>query len=576
MYMKISLLFATALVALASCTNEEFIGDEEIQIANESSAISFSSGTKVVTRATANTGTAAEMLDKQFKVYGVKTLTDGNQKVFANYGVWWADGTAGTTTSNSKNWEYVEVATSSTAHGSTDNPMGVSNQTIKYWDHAATDYRFVAGSPFKAFTFTVSDANVITGATVTGMSGHINANPSGTALSAQPVYIADPLIVPEASYAVSYKTNPVTFHFTRQQARVRVGIYETIPGYVIKEIHFYTNGTTTAAEGTNVILTSGTSNYFTGGTGSVTLNYNWTTSPASYSFAYSGDGLTQAQNWYGGAYTTSTNPNSPAIPAFTSNAGTGLWGTDKDMDATTGYFTVIPTTSTLTAAPLLIKCDYVLLSEKDGSGETIKVTGATAAIPAAFSKWKPNTSYTYLFKISDNTNGYTGSTSSKTGLYPITFDAVVTAEASGTEQGTVTSVSTPSITTYQAGSVTTNGIKYVKNTPIYLTVADQTSGALNTLTDGGTAVGAVQVYSLGTTAKTEADMQITAPTGGTDIFTLGGTNATVNTVTFTANKYGSFTPTAAGYYAIQYLTTAAVTDPATPAAYTYKIVHVEE
>ena len=249
----------------------------------------------------------------------------------------------------------------------------------------------------------------------------------------------------------------------------------------------------------------------------------------------------------------------------------------------TGFFNVIPTTSGLTAAPLLIKCDYVLLSEKDGSGETIKVTGATAAIPAAFSKWKPNTTYTYLFKISDNTNGKTNPDKPTVGLYPITFDAVVATEATGSEQGTITSVSTPSITTYQAGSVTATGIKYVKDKPIYITVADNATGALNTLYDGGSAVGGVQVFALAA-AKTEADMQVTPPTGtDIDMFTLGGSETTVqltvsgttyDLVTLPANQHGSFTPTAAGYYAIQYLTTAAAgTDPA---AYTYKIVHVED
>lgn len=55
-----------------------------------------------------------------------------------------------------------------------------------------------------------------------------------------------------------------------------------------------------------------------------------------------------------------------------------LYGTDKDM-STTGYFTVLPTPSETTASAILIKCDYTLTSD-DGSGETIKVTGATAAI----------------------------------------------------------------------------------------------------------------------------------------------------------------------------------------------------
>ena len=575
-------ILAIALTALAGCSDNSFVGDESPQGSlTGDGAISFTGGSKAVTRATSNTGTVAQMLDGQFLVYGVKSGASAGtdlQKVFVNYKVW---DVAGHTTSNSSGWEYVGANGSSSL--GTGNISLTSDQTIKYWDHSAADYRFVAGSPISAFTFGVnSTTNAIETATVTGLAGHLNPNPSGSKLASNPVYIADPVKIAESSYSTAYGTAPVTFHFTRQQARVRVGIYETIPGYVIKEISFYTQaGSVDGTNPHNVILTSGTTGYFRGATnGTATVTYNWTT--PDYTFTYDETGgsptVTTAQNWYGGKFesATPTDPSTPAITAITST-GTDIWGTDNDMDATTtGYFTVIPTASATTAAPLLLKCNYTLLSEKDGSGETITVTGATAAVPAAFSKWKPNTSYTYIFKISDNTNGSTGN--SKVGLYPITFDAVVTAEENA--EGTITTVSTPSITTYQTGSVLANGtgIEYKTGTAIYLTVQNNTTGALNTLTDGGSAVGAVQVYKLSAAvdanpAPTEADMQITAPTG-TDLFTLGGSEATVDNVTLPANQHGTFTPTEAGYYVIQYLTTAAVAEPVTPAAYTYKIVKV--
>lgn len=585
------ILAATAIAMMVSCSDDTYVGDQsQLSSANGDGAISFTGGANKITRGTANSGDPHVMLDNQFKVYGVKSGATAGvniQKVFVNYGVWWDN--SGHTTSNSNNWEYVYDNSTATEKGSGDNTMMISNQTIKYWDHSATDYRFVAGSPYKAFTFSIntdgSDAvadNTIESATVTGLAGHLNPNPSGSKLATNPVYIADPLIIAESSYSKAYGTAPVTFNFTRQQARVRVGIYETIPGYVIKEINFYTQaGSVDGTYPHNVILTSGTANYFRGATdGKATITYDWSTPTYTFTYDETGDGktVTPAQNWYAGKFesATPTDPATPAITAITST-GTGIWGTDNDMDATTtGYFTVIPTASATAAAPLLLKCDYTLLSEKDGSGETITVTGATAAIPAAFSKWNPNTSYTYIFKISDNTNGSTGQ--GVVGLYPITFDAVVTAEANA--EGTITTVSTPSITTYQTGSVLANGtgIEYKTGTAIYLTVQDNTSGALNTLTDGGSAVGAVQVYKLSAAvdanpAPTEADMQITAPTG-TDLFTLGGSEATVDNVTLPANQHGTFTPTEAGYYVIQYLTTAAVADPATPAAYTYKIVKV--
>ena len=572
--MKKSLFFATALIALASCTSDEFAGDKELVTNND--AITIGSFASSITRATSNTGTDAEKLDGQFKIYGVKKTTAWN-KVFEDYVVF--SNTSTTTSNPDADWEY--VGTTSTTYGE-DNTALTKEQTIKYWDHAATYYHFVAGSPVSSFTYTLEtgeNAGDIKSATVSGLAGHVYPN-SSTAINTDPVYIADPVNVPEANYR-----NEVVFNFVRQQARVRVGIFETIPGYKITNIQFYPYSTsawdTTPSD--TIILASTTANYFVGGANDVvegTITYDWTTSPASYTFTYdaaSGKSLTQTKNWYAGAL----NATGWEM-AKTSSESTiaKFYGADGDMDATTGYFTVIPTPSATTASPLLIKCDYTLTSESDGSGETITIHGATAAIPAAFCKWEPNTSYTYLFKISDNTNGKTNPNQSEEGLFPITFDAVVVAEATGTEQGTITTVSTPSITTYQEGSVTDEGIEYSVNKPIYLTVQNNTSGELNTLTDGGATVGAVQVYQLAGKA-TEADLQLTAPTG-TDLFTLGSTETTVqvtvgsetyNTVTLPADKHGSFTPTATGYYAIQYLTTAA--SGSDPAAYTYKVVYVK-
>ena len=573
--MKRILFFATALIALASCTSDEFAGDKELVTNND--AITIGSFASSITRATSNTGTDAEKLDGQFKIYGVKKTTAWN-KVFEDYVVF--SNTSTTTSNPDADWEY--VGTTSTTYGE-DNTALTKEQTIKYWDHAATYYHFVAGSPVSSFTYTLEstgeNAGDIKSATVSGLAGHVYPN-SSTAINTDPVYIADPVNVPEANYR-----NEVVFNFVRQQARVRVGIFETIPGYKITNIQFYPYSTsawdTTPSD--TIILASTTANYFVGGANDVvegTITYDWTTSPASYTFTYnaaSGKSLTQTKNWYAGAL----NATGWEM-AKTSSESTiaKFYGADGDMDATTGYFTVIPTPSATTASPLLIKCDYTLTSESDGSGETITIHGATAAIPAAFCKWEPNTSYTYLFKISDNTNGKTNPNQSEEGLFPITFDAVVVAEATGTEQGTITTVSTPSITTYQEGSVTDEGIEYSVNKPIYLTVQNNTSGELNTLTDGGATVGAVQVYQLAGKA-TEADLQLTAPTG-TDLFTLGSTETTVqvtvgsetyNTVTLPADKHGSFTPTATGYYAIQYLTTAA--SGSDPAAYTYKVVYVK-
>lgn len=533
------MMLALSGTMLVGCTQSEYIGDAPQQNGNE---IVFSGASGKMTRATSNTGASdADKLDGQIKFYGVKKTGNTYANVFENY-VLWSQG--GVTTSNPDgDWEYVDVkghkyGTTTTA-GETE-----KDQFIKYWDFATDEYHFVAGSPVKAFTYALVGGEIKT-ATVTSIAGHLNPN-AGAAINTDPIYIAAPVKVAKANYK-----KDVVFSFTRQQSFVRVGVFETIPGYEITDIKFYSYGTDawTTTSSNNITLASVTPNYFTGATNATaTLTYEWDT--PSYEFKYSAGEMKQQNNWFGGAL--------KGVPATTSTEATvaNLYGTDGDM-ATTGYFTVIPTTSELDAAPLLVKCDYTLKG-LDGN-DIINVKGATAAIPAAYAKWAPNTSYTYLFKISDNTNGTTGEEGTDPeGLFPITFDAAVVEVEDGTAQGTVTTVSTPSITTYQEGFAA--AMKYVTGKAIYVTAQNDETGELYKLN------GKVKVFSLGTTPKTEADLILTAPTTGETTFTVGS-GQPVGSVTYEAGMYGAFTPGAAGYYAIQYEYAAG--------AFAYKVVEVK-
>lgn len=567
---KLFFLAAVATMTLASCMNDEYLGENSTNtVAQESTlgAIRFGGNAGNVTRATSNTGTVAEMLDHHFKFYGVKNVS-GYTDVFKNYAAW--DVTTKTTsnpdgaeadadnTKRMNGWEYV---------GDGSAKGGIATQTIKYWDWAATDYHFVAGSPSNKFTFNtdIVSGDIVT-ATVTGIAGHININ-NGTpgTTTYYPVYIADPVKVLPANY-----NKEVTLEFTRQQTLVRVGVFETIPGYSITDIKFYDWSTSdnkwSATPTNNITLASKTANYFQGAAdATATVTYNWTA--PNYTFAYS-SGLTPGNNWYGGQLVLSSS--NKLATSSTDAAKDYFYGTDKDMAADTRYFTVLPSPSALVAQPILVKCDYTLTAD-DGEGETIHVSGATAAIPDAFCKWKQNTSYTYLFKISNNTNGKTDVDQPDEGLYPITFDAVVIAEEDATKQGYITTVSTPSITTYQGGSVTAAGIQYKTGTAIYFTAQNDETGGLNNLTAGvyGTpAPGGVNVFKLDA-AATEADLILTRPAEAKLFtFTVGASETTINGEAIAANKYASFTPNASGTYAIEYCT------QASPAAYAYKVVTV--
>ena len=555
--MKKYLIFAASALALASCSSDDFLGENPGTAQNATTAINFGGEAGKITRATSNEGTYAKMLDGQFKVFGVKNVNDFRQRVFANYSVW--DVADKNTTSNTNGWEY--VGDKDDDNLGTGNIKLTKDQTIKYWDYSASEYNFVAGSPIDAFEYkTPLDATSgtkITEATVSKLAGHIYANEADPALETYPVYIAAPVKVERANYK-----QPVQFTFQRQQSMVRVGFYETIPGYTITDIKFY-EADGTAPAGNNIILYSSEDDYFVGGTNvSGTVKYNWTATTPSYTFEYIvNENLKKSKNWYAGKLGSLENTSTAAVEH--------LYGSDKDMAATTGYFTVLPTPATTDASPILIKCDYTLTAT-DGSLEVIHVKGATAAIPAAFSKWEANTRYTYLFKISDNTNGTTGDPTNPddpAGLFPITFAAVV----KDVEQGTTTTFATPSITTYQDGSVVGTTIEYKTGKPIYATVADETTGTLKDLNTDGT-VGNVQVYKL-SKARTEAELQVEAivteeikPANKITTY-VPTASTTVNKVTLDAKKHLYFEPTAEGYYAIQY--------KYTDGAYKYKVVYVK-
>lgn len=553
-------LAALAFVAVASCTSDDFVGENTPPTTgNQADAIQFTSEAPRITRTTAED---AAKLNYQFKVFGVKTVGTSDQRVFATntsgvapYDVWFDGASSGnTTTSNSSNWEYVGGVGE---HGTASFKVTLNTeQTIKYWDYSASEYNFQAWSDVNTGTGNSVSVSEITKNTMTI---------SGTPAQLANFYLADLQTIAQSNNSTTTAVNAyggiVQLTFRKAATKVRLGIYETIPGYVVKDIKFY-YASQASNSTTNAILDG----KFVGNS----------TDSKEFTVSYGSDAPKKAILTPTG---TSSNTTYFDFGTFTSSADIGI-GTSSTSptwasadNSTNNYINVLPNTATANIAPMLLYVDYTLYNSI--SGETINVKGAKAAVPAAYMIWNPNYAYTYLFKISDNTNGTTGPTViSPEGLYPITFDAIIAATDDGGTQGTITTVSTPSITTYQAGSVTDNGIEYKTGTPIYLTVEDQATGALKTLTDGGSAMGAVQVYSLGTTAKTEADMQFETFSSESDQFTLGATATTVNGITLPANQHGSFTPTTAGYYAIQYLTTEAGTEPVTPAAYTYKVVKV--
>lgn len=460
--MKKYLFIAASALALASCSSEDFVGTEGGNVENGANkAINFAGETGKTTRAADGKtvgAEAADLLGKKFYVLGTKgtlpTYSPTKDKVFDNYQVEWGANTAGTTSDNTNDWKYEGLAF--TALNKTATKDG--KQTIKFWDYSQPQYDFIAYSIGKGNNLvTKEDAtlqeNDVLGTTIVTPNienAENNATYASYSLKATTIddlkecYYTDVTTVKKENYG-----KPVQFTFKNLTARVRVAFYETVPGYSVKGLEFYKDDNTARSEN---ISTNTSATLYTTGTDKLAQNGKiLVTYPVVGQKAF--DDKTKGYNKAIVSVTPETNNQKSTLELGTVNynteflAKTAKEATMAGKEADKYYTAVLPTAGE--GKPITLRMNYTLVSD-DGSNETIKVYGAKAVIPASYTQWQPNFAYTYIFKISDNTNGAT-STDDKDpeGLFPITFDAVV-ADIDNVDfnHETITTVSTPSVTSY--------------------------------------------------------------------------------------------------------------------------------
>lgn len=458
---------AASALALASCSSDDFLGEIQGNEQNgATSAINFGGDTGKITRDPSTGKTAAELLENNFVVVGFKgSKTDAANNVnyaFDHYNVNFKDGSAFSTESNRAGWEYVNQDMKVKGADKSLAQSGASQQTIKYWDHSCASYDFIAFSMGKkdaaskyATPTHVDKANLATAAYT--LTGNVN--------TLSECYISDMKTVNEKDY----NKTPVSMSFRHLASKVRMALFEIVPGYVISDVKFYTDATSTTTDNTEGTLigkfnNSGTLTvYFpkTGTDHAAEKDYN----KAHVSFTASTTaGETGVLNHKGFGVVNYNNQAEGTISAgktyLSQNAA-------EPSYCGAGYQNVLPSEGK--ASAITLRIDYKLTSV-DGSNETINVKGATATVPAEYTEWKSGYAYTYIFKISQDTNGSTGGSS--TGLTAISFDAVVVDDEANGLQETITTVSDNSFTTYgyKDNKVTTNGNEYVDGTDIYATV----------------------------------------------------------------------------------------------------------
>lgn len=411
MLMKKSLVMAALVgVALASCTSDDFVGENNV---NGQSAltdgITFGGTSGNLTRATATGADAATLLGGEFRVLGTSTKGTTTKIEFDNYIVKWDEANIGSTTDLTNVWGWTY--------------LGTGTQQLKYWNFGQDQYDFVAFSGYDPTDrITTTSSNTLK---------NINAT------TVQNLFVSDRVqatIAGGGAGVVKYGEK-VGLKFKRLASRVRVGFYETIPGYAVTNVRFYygadalssdvSKAKTTVALGANVPVSGNyTVKYdannevttaiekvgstFASALEMGTLDY--TTAKAADGTNYlKADGTADATGEAVFLGTTSTEATWAKKDAVLDGVATpnSAWQTVLPNQTNGMEMEEVPSQPGVMrmVGNLVLRADFDLVPLDGGS--IIHVYNASAVIPATWAAWKPNTAYTYLFKISDQTNGHT-------------------------------------------------------------------------------------------------------------------------------------------------------------------------
>ena len=489
--------YILVVMGLAACANDDFVDVDPTS--NNGGAIGFGSNIEAVTRA-ASGKDAADKLGSTFYVFGIKNETENVGKltaqnlVFDNYKVTFKDGTANTATSNTSGWDYAGLQLSDKEKANITKDVTItpttsnSYQTVKYWDANATDYTYYAFSA-KSDDIGGDKVKVKKNTDNTGLA-YDNGYTVELTAEADPasLYFSNRQYIKQSTITSTASENTyggeVQFTFRNAMAKVRVGMYETIPGYSVTIDGFEvaeSSATPSFGDMTTAVIDKFAANLAsnkkgTAGTMKVTYRSNDYTDENRPVVAFGEVDNNDFKEKKDAVLYLGTNLINKELKTSTAE----LVYDDVDDDGNSKYTDVYPMESN--EHNLKLKVDFTL---KSTVGETITVKGATAEVPAQYLQWKPGCAYTYIFKISDQTNGILGSL---TGLHPITFEAVNIVDGTGEDELiSTTTASNYNIITFGCDDqhmVTVGQDDYNEGDDIYaVVVKGENSNGTTTVTD---------------------------------------------------------------------------------------------
>ena len=404
-------LAATMGAALVSCSDElTDTSANGLTATNGSSAIVFSNAANQMTRSggagtttgTNSHATSAALLGNQLYFYGAKSDGSTYSPIFDNYVLKYTANSAGSTDTNVADWEYAGYTSKKGA-----------SQDTKYWNYSAQSYQFVAvkGLTDVAYINNTTDGYKVSVASADAMdtiyiADRVTATPTAQAATAS------------SPATVAYNST-VTFNFRRMGARMRIGFYETVPGYAIKNLIFYYVGAESGSKTLGVggaFPTSGKYNVtYDDATNAATVKFNGGSNTMAWANTFGTlDYTSVSAEKQGDAskYTGADGKMSDAAvnvflgsDAAHATYAKGSYTIDGKEKVTSDYKPILPNENN--SLKMQLRVDYTLVA-LDGSGDVINVRDAYVSVPVEYLQWKPNYAYTYLFKISDKSNGYTG------------------------------------------------------------------------------------------------------------------------------------------------------------------------
>lgn len=449
--MKKFLLMAAVATTLVNCSS-----DFDLSEGQGGGGVSDVIGFQVQGRNSIKRGALQKANHYNFGVFAYKS-TDQTNNIMDNYLVGYLDNNKGYTKAGSttddpnsnvdgkSNWMYEGMgwaqfhgtyAGENVAKGS----KYASNneyQYLRYWDNSAESTCFYAYVPYLnkgAVGATVSYVDGTAKGDADNTDKYVMTFPNGTIKHGYDDVQAYEYMYASAKVKKANYGHDVQLEFKRLNAKVNIKFWEDIPGYSVHMIDLGNdvNGDYWTISAVPSIKEAGQGTY------GYRKGIIYTQNGVKIQFS---DGVKTGIKQYAG--TTSSDPL-----AFATPTAAQIGENRVDATASTTTYFAIPKGSSaqvltddaanigaleacdpaLAETGLTFHVSYELIST---TGEKITVKDATVHVPSDYCEWKENTRYTYIFKITTNSNGSTGDVTpdptnpavpTEPALYPIVFD----------------------------------------------------------------------------------------------------------------------------------------------------------